>query len=590
MKEQEHLHHMSVQNLIGKAFRGIASSIESSLEDLKADETDDKGGEKHFHLAKLYLHRYLEEGKGNDDSSFALLAWNYFQEAGERGFHNIKDKHLQPIKDLAKFNYDKALQIYQEKSQSKFLELSAAYLKKSITFGGMPDGLVEGDLAKIYVDLGKNDLAYENFLKAVKLGKKLTELEEKFIYEHEKNTPHLLAAKSAKELYNKAKILYFGDKKDAIGAFEAMKESIKLDPSSGGEKEYQLARLYLDAYNTQEDTKYASLAQEWFQKAQANGRFVDDDKYLRPIRDLAAPHLRLAIDAYKMKELGKAETLLKASLSFGLVPGGEVEYWLARIYIDYGKKDLACELLQKALDLGKTINQAEQEFLDVYESKIEPQSLPDTTANSTTDSKKLAAEFYEKAKKLIEGKQYILAIEEMIESIRLDEGDGGEKHYILAKMYLATYLLEGTEDDVTYAVESQKWFQNATAKGKKNMDEKNLLKLKNLARIEYEKGVQIYQAKEQADYQDISASYFLKSLSLGGVPQGEAEYHLHVLFNERAQEYLAKAVKNGKLIGSNKKSIGLSEDALHDTQLKATNITVSPDPGEIPRCLSEVDL
>jgi hypothetical protein len=175
----------SIHNLLESFFSpGDALATIESLKQSIDENPTEEAGEKQYQLGKIYLKLYQEEGQPKGDTSYAMLAQKYFQDAKEKGKTDIKEKHLRPIQDLAKMHYDRGLQIFAEKSETKYLDKSAAFLKNSLAFGGLSDGTVEYTLAKVFLEWDKKDLAYEQYIKAQKAGKKLTASDEKFIHEY----------------------------------------------------------------------------------------------------------------------------------------------------------------------------------------------------------------------------------------------------------------------------------------------------------------------------------------------------------------------------------------------------------------------
>lgn len=162
----------------------IFGAIKEMQESIRFD--DDQRGEKVYQLAKLCIIAHKEEGIPKQDAAFAILAHQYFLAAKEKG-KIVKEIYLDPINEIAKINYEEALKVYRRKKTPNYLARAAAYLKNSLALGGLPEGEVEYDLAKIYFSWSKKDKAYEYFQKAVSRGKKLTTLDDKFIEDYESN-------------------------------------------------------------------------------------------------------------------------------------------------------------------------------------------------------------------------------------------------------------------------------------------------------------------------------------------------------------------------------------------------------------------
>lgn len=404
-----------------------------------------------------------------------------------------------------------------------------------------------------------------------------------------------IAERKAKELYEQSKLLFY-DKKDRVKAFELMNESIRLDEGEGGNKQYNIAKMYLEAYNIDglplQDTTYALLAFEWFQKAIANGRPVDQEKYIKPFQDLGAHYLKKGLDVYAKKEedyLVESCLCLKKSLDFGGSPDdiGKAEYFLSQLYRERGEKALAYDYLQKSIMAfpGRELTKTDQEFIDVTEAKREPDYPSIRHHNnepSFSEAKHLAEQYENRAKKLIADKEYHAAIAVMKESIRIHDGAGGEKQYILAKLYLAIFLLEGKEkEDYTYALLANDWVQKAKERGKKNINERSFQPLREAALTLFEKGLLVYNDKNQVDHLEQAADYLHVSLKLGGVPGGEAEYALSKVIlesgNEQAaNEFKKMAILNGKVIEAvadqgNSSLKGLANPSLFFFQFRKSN-------------------
>lgn len=162
----------------------LSGAIKEMQESLRLD--DRGNGDRQYQLAKLCLMAYKEEGQG-ENATFAILAYQYFRAARGKGKH-IKEKYLIPIQDIARVNYMAAVEVYRKKEDHTFLAQAAAYLKHSLTLGGLPDGDVEYDLARLYYIWGKKEKAYEYFQKALGRGcKKLTSADETFVADFDKS-------------------------------------------------------------------------------------------------------------------------------------------------------------------------------------------------------------------------------------------------------------------------------------------------------------------------------------------------------------------------------------------------------------------
>jgi tetratricopeptide (TPR) repeat protein len=156
----------------------LSGAIKEMQESLRLD--DRGNGDRQYQLAKLCLMAYQEKGEGKD-AAFAILAHQYFSAALEKGKH-VKNMYLSPIKDLAMINYRAAIDVYHKKEDHTFLAQAAAYLKHSISLGGLPDGDAEYDLARLYYVWGRKEKALGYFLKAQSRGcSKLTSEDENFM-------------------------------------------------------------------------------------------------------------------------------------------------------------------------------------------------------------------------------------------------------------------------------------------------------------------------------------------------------------------------------------------------------------------------
>jgi hypothetical protein len=141
----------------------------------------------------------------------------------------------------------------------------------------------------------------------------------------------------------------------------------------------------------------------------------------------------------------------------------------------------------------------------------------------------------------------------MKESVRLDEGEKGEKQYILAKLHLAIFLLEGKEnDDYTYAILANDWIQKAREKGKQNVNEKSFYPLREAAMAQFEKGLAAYKEKDQSDNLKKASDHLHLSLKLGGVPGGEVELTLAKILLESGEEQMAEEFQKMAILNAKK--------------------------------------